>query len=95
MIFVSPKPSSGLSNYLFPFFLKQIITMDKPLGTSTDHIESASTGKQLPREVEDINSIPLGWFVWMVATTASIAGLLFGYILPFGFQAKSLIQIQI
>ncbi|KAJ5333551.1 uncharacterized protein N7506_007334 [Penicillium brevicompactum] len=53
--------------------------MDKPLGTSTDHIESASTGKQLPREVEDINSIPLGWFVWMVATTASIAGLLFGY----------------
>ncbi|KAJ5362542.1 hypothetical protein N7541_003386 [Penicillium brevicompactum] len=53
--------------------------MDKPLGTSTDHIESTSPGKQLPREVEDINSIPLGWFVWMVATTASIAGLLFGY----------------
>ncbi|CAI7616023.1 unnamed protein product [Penicillium bialowiezense] len=57
--------------------------MAKPTGTSTDHIEPTTTpGKELSRELEDINSIPLGWFVWMVAFTASIAGLLFGYALP-------------
>lgn len=57
--------------------------MAKPTGTSTDHIEPTTTpGKELSRELEDINCIPLGWFVWMVAFTASIAGLLFGYALP-------------
>ncbi|CAG8929607.1 unnamed protein product [Penicillium salamii] len=51
-----------------------------PLSPSADHVESVShPEKDFSRELEDINSIPLGWFVWMVACTASIAGLLFGY----------------
>lgn len=48
---------------------------------STDHIESIEAGdppKKIP-DLDDLNSIPIGWFVWVVALTASIAGLLFGY----------------
>ena len=49
--------------------------------SSADHIESVEAGnppKKAP-DLDDLNSIPIGWFVWVVALTASIAGLLFGY----------------
>lgn len=47
---------------------------------SADHIESVEPGeaKKVP-DLDDLNAIPIGWFVWVVALTASIAGLLFGY----------------
>ncbi|KAJ5105900.1 hypothetical protein NUU61_003247 [Penicillium alfredii] len=54
--------------------------MAKPTSSSSDHIETiAPPEKEHHRELEDINAIPLGWFIWVVAFTASIAGLLFGY----------------
>lgn len=48
---------------------------------STDHIESIEAAEPPKKisDLDDLNSIPIGWFVWVVALTASIAGLLFGY----------------
>lgn len=48
--------------------------------SSADHIESieAADAKKIP-DLDDLNDIPIGWFVWVVAVTASIAGMLFGY----------------
>lgn len=46
----------------------------------SSHIESLKHG---PTNIEamatDIDKLPVSWFVWLVALTASIAGLLFGY----------------
>ncbi|GES63586.1 general substrate transporter [Aspergillus terreus] len=46
----------------------------------SSHVESLKHG---PTNIEamatDIDKLPVSWFVWLVALTASIAGLLFGY----------------
>lgn len=53
----------------------------KAKNASADHIESIEAGdtKKGTPDLDELNDIPVGWFVWVVAITASIAGLLFGY----------------
>lgn len=53
----------------------------KAKNASADHIESieAAEPEKTSPDLEELNAIPVGWFVWIVAITASIAGLLFGY----------------
>ncbi|KAF9893192.1 F-actin-capping protein subunit alpha [Aspergillus nanangensis] len=45
----------------------------------TAHIESIKTTTDIEAQATDIDKLPVSWFVWVVALTASIAGLLFGY----------------
>ncbi|KAI9038969.1 uncharacterized protein KD926_010070 [Aspergillus affinis] len=54
--------------------------MAKP-DASADHIEQVpdQPAKQLASDQEEINALPVSLFVYVVAATASIAGLLFGY----------------
>lgn len=42
-----------------------------------EHVEVADLATVL--DSNDVNSLPVSWFVWLVAVTASLAGWLFGY----------------
>lgn len=82
---LQPNSVYGCLLIFFDSIIQTIMEKAKPLSPAADHVESVShPGKDFSRELEDINSIPLGWFVWMVACTASIAGLLFGYVVSSG-----------
>ncbi|OOF93409.1 hypothetical protein ASPCADRAFT_173152 [Aspergillus carbonarius ITEM 5010] len=43
------------------------------------HIEVADHAPNLDALAASVNDLPITWFVWLVAFTASIAGMLFGY----------------
>ncbi|KAI9932337.1 hypothetical protein ASPWEDRAFT_112121 [Aspergillus wentii DTO 134E9] len=49
---------------------------DKPIDQHVEHHDEKDPEKD---SLDDINNLPVSWFVWVVALTASIAGLLFGY----------------
>lgn len=57
-----------------------MLTMAKP-DASADHIEQVpdQPSKQLASDQDEVNALPVSLFVWVVAATASIAGMLFGY----------------
>ncbi|KAJ5792666.1 uncharacterized protein N7503_008644 [Penicillium pulvis] len=43
------------------------------------HIEKVEGGTNMGNIATSVDNIPISWYVWMVALTASMAGLLFGY----------------
>ncbi|KAJ5539657.1 hypothetical protein N7513_007989 [Penicillium frequentans] len=43
------------------------------------HIEKVEAGRNMGDIATSVDNIPISWYVWMVALTASMAGLLFGY----------------
>lgn len=43
------------------------------------HIEKVEAGTNMDDIATSVDDIPISWYVWMVALTASMAGLLFGY----------------
>lgn len=43
------------------------------------HIEKVEAGTNMSDVATSVDNIPISWYVWMVALTASTAGLLFGY----------------
>lgn len=44
-----------------------------------DDIEKAGMADTITDVATSVDNIPISWFVWLVAATASMAGLLFGY----------------
>lgn len=54
--------------------------MAKP-DACADHVETVpdQPPKPIASDQDEINALPVSLFVWVVAATASIAGLLFGY----------------
>lgn len=44
-----------------------------------DDIEKAGIADTITDVATSVDNIPISWFVWLVAATASMAGLLFGY----------------
>jgi SP family myo-inositol transporter-like MFS transporter 13 len=44
-----------------------------------DDIEKVGMANTITDVATSVDNIPISWFVWLVAATASMAGLLFGY----------------
>ncbi|GLA62880.1 myo-inositol transporter [Aspergillus tubingensis] len=49
------------------------------LKSDAKHIEVADNATDVEALAASVNDLPITWFVWVVALTASIAGMLFGY----------------
>ncbi|KAJ5202504.1 hypothetical protein N7449_004583 [Penicillium cf. viridicatum] len=58
---------------------KKPLETDKDLMSNSNHIEVAKASFHDSIELDEIEHTDAGWYIWLIALTASIGGMLFGY----------------